>query len=78
MNFFLAREYIREILNRNNGILRFGTKDRGVVGSILWKVSKDDSIEAANGLIRLFDLYMVERGSFNWFDGEGEYNPLEA
>lgn len=78
MNFSVARVGIRQILDRNNGLLKFGMKDRATVGTILWRVYRDEGTESANGLIRLFDLHMVERGGFDWFDGEGqgEYRPL--
>ena len=78
MNFQIARESIVEILLRNNGLLRYGMKDRAIVGTILWSVYRTEGVEDANSLIRYFNLNMFDRGSFDWFDGEGagEYRPL--
>ena len=66
MKFTEAREAIASLIaDRPN------TKHRqGVIDSILWSVATEDGVECANGLIWLFDLFMLDRGSHNFFDCE--------
>ena len=71
-DFVSARADIEGVLKSN----RSPERKRCIIQQILLSVSKgEDGNSMANGLIHLFDLNMVDRGSHMWFEGGPKYRP---